>query len=184
MSRNKIIIGAIGGAVLIGAGVIFLPALMRTGNAAADIDTIPKVTIHGVGADGVTIRIDLQTKNPTKADFKMKYPYFRLVYKGDTIGTSQSIDQDIGMPHLGEANFNNIQIKIPLLSVLTSAGSLVKAALAKQEINLNVEVLTHIDPYWKYNADTKQWKRLPNLGKTSLIDVSKSIPITLNKKQG
>lgn len=182
--RYKLIIGAVGGAALIGAGVIFIPPLLKTNNAAPDLDAIPSAMLHKVGLDGITIRLDVKVKNPTEANFKMKYPYFRLKYKGDSIGTSQSINQDVAMKQMGEANFNNILLNIPLFSSLTSAVSLVKAAMAKEEINLEVEVMTHIDPYWKYDPDKDEWSRRPNLGKnTSLIEVKKAIPITLNKKQ-
>ena len=178
---GKIIIGAIGGAVLIG-GVIFLPGLLKTGMAAPQLDVIPRAMIHKIDLSGITVRLDVQINNPTTVDFKMKYPYFRLVYDGTTIGSSQSINQDVGMDHLGEAHFSNILFNVPLLSLFSIASSLIKAASNKEEIKMQVEVITHIDPYWKYDDETKKWKRLPNLGTTSMIAVTKTYPVTLLKQ--
>jgi hypothetical protein len=178
--RYKIIIGTLGGAALI-SGAIFIPKLIETNNAAPEIDVVPKAMVHKIDFSGITLRLDVQLKNPTKVDFKMKYPYFRIVYKGSVIGSSQSINQDVGMPHLGEANFNNILIKIPLFSAFTVVGGLLKSLQSGEEVKMEVTTKTHIDPYWKFDEKDNEWKPRPNLGKTSLIEVTKTQVVTLLK---
>lgn len=179
---KKIAAGTLAGGVIIG-GIIFIPKLIKLKNAAPDLDVIPTAKIHKLDFTGITIRIDVQLKNPTSAAFKMKYPYIRVSYEDSVIGTSQSIDKDIEMPGFGEVNITGIMISVPITSVLSMAGSLLKAVQNNTEVKVDIVTVTHIDPYWSYNANTKEWKRLINLGNKSTIPYNKSQSITLRKQQ-
>ncbi len=179
---KKITAGTILGGVIIG-GVIFIPKLITLSNASPELDVIPTAKIHKLDFTGVTIRIDVQLKNPTAASFKMKYPYVRLSYKGTTIGTSQSVNKEIEMPGFGEANINQIMMNVPLLSVFSMAGALLKAVQANEEVKVDITTMTHIDPYWKYDEDKKEWTRLINLGKKSEIKYSKTQSVNLRKQK-
>jgi hypothetical protein len=178
---KKISIGAGAGGILIG-GILFIPKLLKLKSASVSLDVVPRALLHKIDFTGVTIRIDVQLKNPTSAVFKMKYPYVHLSYKGSTIGTSQSINQDIGMVGFGEANINGIIFHIPMISLLSVLGGLLKGIQNNEEIKLDITTMTHIDPYWKYDEDKKEWSRLPNLGKKSTIPYPNNKTITLNKQ--
>lgn len=179
---KKIAIGTGVGGVIIG-GIIFIPKLMKLASAAPELDVIPSVKLHKVDLSGITMRVDVQLKNPTSAAFKMKYPYVRVTYKGSTIGSSQSVNQDIGMPGFGEANIQAIMINVPVLSLLSMAGTLLKAINNNDEVKVDVTTVTHIDPYWKYDETKKEWKRLINLGKKSLIPFTQTQNVTLRKQK-
>jgi len=180
MNWKAIGIGTGIGSLIVG-GIIFLPKLIRLSKAAPNLDVIPFVKIHKLGLDGITIRLDVNMKNPTMVDFKMKFPYVKLAYNGIIIGSSQSVNKDIGLSALGEANISAIMVNIPVLSVLTGGMALLKALQSGEVINLDVISTTHIDPYWKYNNETKEWKRQPNAGKKSLINYSSTQTISLSK---
>lgn len=179
---KKITVGALAGGVLIG-GVLFIPKLIKLKNASPELDVIPKAKIHKLDFTGLTIRVDVQLKNPTTAAFKMKYPYIRLSYKGSVIGTSQSVNKDIEMPGLGEANISQIMMHVPITSVLSMAGTLLKAVQNNTEVKVDITTITHIDPYWKYDEDKKEWKRMVNLGKKSLIPYNKTQSVSLRKQK-
>jgi hypothetical protein len=179
---KKITAGTLVGGVIIG-GVLFIPKLIKLKNAAPELDVIPTAKLHKLDFTGVTIRIDIQLKNPTSAAFKMKYPYIRLSYKGSVIGTSQAVNKDIGMPGFGEANIDQIMMNVPLMSVFSMAGALLKAVQSNEEVKIEVTTLTQIDPFWKYDEDKKEWIRLINLGKKSLIPYTKTQTVTLRKQK-
>jgi hypothetical protein len=179
---KKITAGTIVSGILIG-GVIFIPKLIKLKNAAPELNVVPTAKIHKLDFTGLTIRIDVQLKNPTSAAFKMKYPYVRLAYKGTVIGTSQSVDTDIEMPPFGEANINAIMMSVPLLSILSMAGALLKAVQNNQSVELDISTSTEIDPYWDYDKEKKKWMRTTNLGKKSLIHFAKTQTITLRKQK-
>lgn len=179
---QKITAGALMGGVVIG-GVIFIPKLIQLNNAAPELDVIPKAMIHKFDPlSGLTIRIDVQLKNPTPAAFKLKYPYVRVTLGETLLGTSQSVNTDIGMPAYGEANITAIMLQIPMLKLLSLAGTFLKAVTANQETKINIATVTHIDPYWKYNEASKQWTRMISLGKKSTVPYTNNQPITLRKK--
>ncbi len=179
---KKITVGTLAGGVIIG-GIIFIPKLIKLKNASPELDVVPTAKIHKLDFTGLTIRIDVQLKNPTTASFKMKYPYIRLSYNGSVIGTSQSVNKDIEMPGLGEANITQIMMHVPITSVLSMAGALLKAVQNNTEVKVDIQTVTHIDPYWEYNEDSKEWKRLINLGKKSLIPYNQTQSVTLRKQK-
>jgi hypothetical protein len=179
---KKIAAGTLAGGVIIG-GVIFIPKLIKLKNAAPELDVIPTAKIHKLDFTGLTIRIDVQLKNPTTASFKMKYPYVRLSYKGSVIGTSQAVNKDIEMPGFGEANITQIMMSVPILSVLSMAGALLKAVQNNEEVKVDITTITQIDPYWQYNEEKKEWKRMINLGKKSLIPYKENKTVTLRKQK-
>lgn len=179
---KKITAGTLVSGILIG-GIIFIPKLIKLKAAAPDLDVIPAAKIHKLDFTGLTIRIDVQMKNPTSAAFKMKYPYVRITYKGSVIGTSQSVDADIEMPPYGEANINAIMMNVPLLSMLSISGALLKAVQNNQAVELDISTSTEIDPYWEYDREKKKWERTTNLGKKSFIPFSKAQTISLRKQK-
>ena len=179
---KKISIGAGVGGVLVGV-FLFLPKLIKLKNAAPELDTIPTAKIHKLNFSGLTIRIDVQLKNPTGVDFKMKYPYIRLSYKGSVIGTSQSVDTDIEMKGFGEANISEIMMHVPMLSLLSMAGKLLQAVQNNEEVKVDITTITHIDPYWKFDKEKNEWGRLVNLGKKSVLPYSHTQTVTLRKQQ-
>lgn len=179
---KKITVGTLAGGVIIG-GIIFIPKLIKLNNASPELDVIPTAKIHKLDFTGLTIRIDVQLKNPTTAAFKMKYPYVRLTYNGSVIGTSQAVNRDIEMPPFGEANISQIMMNVPILNILSMAGALFKAVQNNEEVKLDIVTMTQIDPYWRYDEEKKEWKRMINLGKKSMISYKENKTVTLKKQK-
>ena len=142
---KKIAVGTVVGGALIGGGYL----LLKYSRISAELETVPTLKIHKLDLTGLTIRVDVQLKNPTNNSFKIKFPFIKLLYKGTTVGSSQLLDKDIVIPAFGEAVINQILIKIPTLSLFSLSGSLIKAVQNKQPIQVEVRTLTTIDVGFK-----------------------------------
>src|SRR5690349_22944403 len=105
---KKIAVGTVVGGALIGGGFM----LMKFSKISAELETVPTIKIHKLDLTGLTLRVDVQLKNPTNNSFKIKFPFIKLLYKGATVGSSQLLDKDIVIPAFGEAVINQIMIKI------------------------------------------------------------------------
>ena len=148
---KKIAIGTAVGGALIG-GTVYV---VRLNKMNAELETVPMVKIHKLDLSGLTLRVDVQLKNPTRTPFKIKFPFVKLVYKSTSIGSSQVIDKDITIPAFGEAVIEKIMIRVPLMNIFSLSGSLIRAVQNKKPVKLNVNTLTTIDLGWKKVPYTK-----------------------------
>lgn len=142
---KKITVGTLVGGAVIGTTVYVL----RLTKMNAELETIPMVKVHKLDFSGLTIRVDVQLKNPTRTPFKIKFPFIKLVYKGTTVGSSQVVDKDIQIPAFGEAVINQIMIKVPLMNIFSLSGGLIRALQNKEGVKLDVKTLSTIDLGWK-----------------------------------
>jgi hypothetical protein len=152
MSTSKIVTGAVivTGAI---AGGSYLYNIRR---ASVQLEVIPKAYIHTLNWDGLTIRVDALLKNPTRARFKVKFPYIRLRYKDAIIGTSQVVNKDIQIPSYGQVVIDSMMVNIPVLSIASGIYQIVKSLYAKEPITFKAEVITTIDLGWSqvpYTSD-------------------------------
>jgi hypothetical protein len=134
---TKILIGA--GAV---TGISYLVKLKRT---SSEMETIATAKIQKLDLTALTIRVDVQIKNPTKGSLKIKYPFVKILYKDSTIGSSQSINKDIEIPSFGEAQINAILIQIPLLSLISFGASLLKAIKDSMGVKIQLKTISTIE---------------------------------------
>jgi hypothetical protein len=79
-----------------------------------------------------------------------------LQYNGTTVGSSQSINQDILIPRRGEVNIYGIYIKIPLLSVFTTAAKLIQSLYKGDKIMMKVTTQSSILLLGNYQSFTKE----------------------------
>lgn len=138
---KKIAIGTGIGGALVAAGTW----LFRLKQASVKMEVVPTIKIHKLDLTGLYIRVDVQLKNPTQSSFKIKYPFVKLAYKGVTVGSSQMVNRDIVLPSFGEAQISEIMIRIPVLSVFTTAGKLFAAIKNNEEVKVDVITLSTID---------------------------------------
>lgn len=142
---KKIILGT-----TIGAGVISLIAyaskLKRT---STELESVATANIHSLKLDGLTIRIDVQLKNPTSSSLKIKFPFVKVLYKNQVIGTSKVVNQDIKIPSHGEAKISGILINIPVTGLLKLGGGMYNLITKKQAAPIFVKTITTIDLGWK-----------------------------------
>lgn len=134
----------------IGAGVVgLITYVSRLKRANAQLESIATAKIHSLKLDGLTIRVDVELKNPSRSSFNIKFPFVKLIYKDKVIGTSQVIDKDIKIPSNGEANIEAIMIKIPVTSIFSIGAGLIKLLVQKQAAVISVKTISTIDLGWK-----------------------------------
>jgi hypothetical protein len=141
---TKILAGTAIGAGLV-AGISYYLNIRR---AQATLEVKPEAYIHKLDWNGLTIRVDVLLKNPTRASFKIKFPYIRVETKNTMLGSSQVINKDIKIPPYGEAYIKDIMIVIPVLSFFSVIYDLIKELKAKQPISLFVKTETTIELGW------------------------------------
>ena len=151
---KKIALGTVITTALVG-GTVYVVQINRT---SAELQTVPIAKIDKLDLKGLTIRVDVQLKNPTRTAFKIKFPFIKLVYKNTTVGSSQAIDKDITIPAFGEAVVEKILIQIPLTNLFSMSGSLIRGVQANEAVKIDVTTISVIDLGWKKmpysNTDT------------------------------
>jgi len=130
----------IGAAIATATG--FLLKFKRT---TAELESIVTAKVHQLDLSGLTIRLDIQLKNPTKGSFSIKFPFVKLIYKNVVLGSSQVINKDILIPSFGEAGIEAVMVKIPFFSMFSVVSELSKALKSGSEIKISVKTITTID---------------------------------------
>jgi hypothetical protein len=148
---KKIIAGTIVTGALVGA-TGYVIHLSKTG---AELEAVAIVKIHKLDLTGLTLRVDVQLKNPTRTAFKIKFPFIKLIYKEVTIGSSQVVDKDISIPAFGEAVIEQIMIRVPMMNIFSLSGGLIRAVENQEAVKLDVKTVTTIDLGWKKVPYTK-----------------------------
>lgn len=153
MSAGKIFTGAviIGGAI---AGGSYFYNMRR---ASVQLEVIPKAYLHSSSWTTLVIRVDALLKNPTRASFKVKFPYIRITYGDSLIGSSQVINKDIQVPAYGQVVIDSMMVEVPVMSIVSSVYGIVKALYNKESVKLKAEVITTIDLLWSripYSSNT------------------------------
>jgi hypothetical protein len=113
--------------------------------ASTELEVIPKASLQSLSWDGLTIRLDVLMKNPTKGSFSIKFPFVKLLYKETVIGSSQAIDKNIKIPAYSEAMIDKMLIQIPMISVFSVVFTIIKALFNNDAIKLTVRTMTTID---------------------------------------
>jgi hypothetical protein len=140
-SFSKILTGTV-----VGAGIITAFGYIKNlRKAQAALEIQPKASIHSIGWDGIIIRVDVLMKNPTKGSFSIKFPFVKIAYKNETIGSSQAIDKDIKIPAYGEALIDKILVQVPVSSVFSLVFTLIKSLYNKETVTLTVTTMTTIN---------------------------------------
>jgi hypothetical protein len=113
--------------------------------AQAELEVVPKATIYQLSWDGLTIRLDVLLKNPTKGSFSIKFPFVKLLYKDAVIGSSEAIDKEIKIPAYGQAMIDKILVQIPTTNVFSIAFTLIKALISGGSETITIRTLTTIN---------------------------------------
>lgn len=134
---------------VIGAGAIAGWSYVKNlKKAQAELQVLPKASLYQLSWDGLTIRVDVLLKNPTKGSFSVKFPFVSLLYKDTTIGSSQAQNREIKIPQYGEVMIDSIMVQIPMISAFSVVFTLIKALFNKEAVALTVRTLTHINLGW------------------------------------
>lgn len=131
--------------ILIGTGVVLTGGyLFRMSRTSANLEIEVNSQLLSLKISGLTVRINAKIKNPTDGTLKIKYPFLKLIYKGQTLGSSQVIDKDITIPKFGEVNIDGIIINIPLTGIFSIAMDLLNALKTNEGVKVSVKVITTI----------------------------------------
>lgn len=137
MNVTKLLMG-VGLGVGAYAGINYIRKMNSTNQ---NLEIIPTAQIHKVNLLGLFIRMDIRFKNPDGGTFKIKYPFVKIQFEAETIGTSQAIDKDISIPPYGEAVVNGIMIEIPITNILTTGYKIYKNIINNKSVKMTA--LTH-----------------------------------------
>ena len=113
--------------------------------AQAELEVVPKASIHQLSWDGLIIRLDVLLKNPTKGSFSIKFPFVKLLYKETVIGSSEAIDKEIRIPAFGQAMIDKVLVQIPMTNVFSTVFTLVKTLIGGDSATLAIRTLTTIN---------------------------------------
>jgi hypothetical protein len=113
--------------------------------AQAELQIVPKVSLNQLSWDGLTIKIDVLLKNPTKGSFSIKFPFVKLLYKDTVIGSSEAINKEIKIPAYGQAMIDKILVQIPMTNVFSIAFTLIKALISGGNETITIRTLTTIN---------------------------------------
>ena len=113
--------------------------------AQAELEVVPKATIYQLSWDGLTIRLDVLLKNPTKGSFSIKFPFVKLLYKDTVIGSSEAIDKEIKIPEYGQAMIDKTLVQIPMTNIFSIAFTLIKALISGGSETITIRTLTTIN---------------------------------------
>jgi hypothetical protein len=141
---KKVIVGGILGASAI-AGYRYYLKMKKT---QAELEVVPDANLYQVNLNGIIIRIDLLLKNPTKGSFSIKFPFVKLKYKDNLVGSSEVVNKDIIIPAYGQAKIDKILVSIPILSIFSLSSSILKAIQSKEEVKITATLITTIDLGW------------------------------------
>jgi hypothetical protein len=130
---------AIGAGILLGGGY-----LLRINRTSANLEVEVNSQLLSLKLTGLSVRINAKIKNPTNGSLRIKYPFVKLLFKGETLGSSQAIDKDITIPKFGEANIDGIIINIPLTGIFSIAMDLLKALKTNEGVKVHVKVITTV----------------------------------------
>ena len=131
--------------ILIGTGVVLTGGyLYRMSRTTANLEMEVDSQFLSLKISGLTVRINAKIKNPTDGTLKIKYPFLKLIYKGETLGSSQAIDKDITIPKFGEVNIEGVIINIPLTGIFSIAMDLLKSLKTSEGVKVSVKVITTI----------------------------------------
>jgi hypothetical protein len=134
---------------LIGAGIYAgYSYYVKMKKTQAELEVVPDASIDSVNLNGITIRLDLLLKNPTKGSFTMKFPFMKIKYKDSLIGSSQVVDKDITIPAFGQVKIDKILVNIPILSIFSMSTAVLKAIKSNEEVKITATCQTTIDLGW------------------------------------
>lgn len=140
MEWKKLIWGSAIGTALIGAGLWF----RRMGRTSASLEVVPTLMLHKVDFTGIYLRADVLLKNPENGKLTLNYPFIRLLYQGNSIGSSQAKKEAIVIEPLSETTIKGILFHIPLFSLLSTSAKLIQAVKEKKAIQLDTEIITSL----------------------------------------
>lgn len=118
---------------------------LKLGRLSKELEVVTKGLIHKVTLTGLTLRIDVTLKNPSSGSINVKYPFVKLLYGENTLGSSEVKNKDFSIPQFGEVTLEPIYLTLGFLSMATSAAGLLKNYRSSGKITLTVRTVTTLN---------------------------------------
>jgi hypothetical protein len=136
------------GGLALGGGIAAWNYIRQMKKMQENLEYIPSVNIQGITWNGITLKVDILLKNPSRGSLSIQYPFVRIDYKGTVIGSSQAVPKKIRIPPNGEVIINNVIIVIPVTGLFSVTAEILKNLLAKKKMELTLTVMTDITAGW------------------------------------
>jgi hypothetical protein len=137
--------GKVMAGIATGAGVLAAYSyVQRMKQLQKNLQYITTVNLAGITWNGITLRVNILLKNPTKAKLKIQFPFVKMEYKGTVIGSSK----EIKIPANGEVMIDNVLIVIPVTGLFSVTAEVLKTLLEKKPVELLLTVMTDINAGW------------------------------------
>lgn len=151
MKTKAIVIGTVAG-----AGIIWLVTELLPKKKVGDkLDTVTRVNVHSIKANGITLRIDATLKNPTEGELTIKQPYIKLKYGAKDLGTSKLENKKVVIEPYKEKDIDPIYLTVPLMGLLTLGSGLLKALKDPKGAVITATIMTSIDVAGKFHSYEK-----------------------------
>lgn len=145
--------------ILLGLGIIVgaggLVYLSRLNRLKANLEIVTSMMIHKVNLSGLTLRVDVTMKNPTRGTIKVKYPFVKMLYKGSTFASSAVENKDFNVPSFGEIKLDPIFITLSFISLASTAPGLLKDYRTNGNISFEVDTITTLNNAIPYSKKDK-----------------------------
>lgn len=143
--------------ILWGAGVLSaffgVRYLMSLGQLSRELETSVSASVHKVSLTGISLRINVQLKNPSRGAVVVKHPFIKLVYGDKTIATSEVQNTDVKLDKFSEKSLGPIVMNLGFLSLASTAPQLLKDYRINGKLTLLVRVVTTINGSIPYAKD-------------------------------
>ncbi len=136
------------GGLALGGGIAAWNYVTQMKKMQDNLEYIPSVNIQGITWNGITLKVDILLKNPSRGSLAIQYPFVKIDYKGTVIGSSQAVPKKIKIPPYGEVIINNVLIVIPVTGLFSVTAEILKNLLANKKVELTLTVMTDITAGW------------------------------------
>lgn len=141
--------------LLWGAGIAGLIAggtyLYNMKRLSGELEVVTKGMIYKASLTGLVIRINVTLKNPTGGSVKVKYPFVKIVYKGNTLASSSVKDIDYEIPKFGEKVLDPIDLSLSFLTLASKVPGLLKDYRTKGSASIDVQITTTLNGQIAYS---------------------------------
>ncbi|HXA01893.1 MAG TPA: hypothetical protein VNW99_07895 [Cytophagaceae bacterium] len=145
--------------LLLGAGIVGLAAggtyLYNLSRLSSELEIVIKAVIYKVTLSGLVVRVMVTLKNPTGGSLKVKYPFVKMLYKGNTFASSEVKDLDYELVKFGEKQLDPIDIKLSFITLASNVPALLKEYRASGSAVIDVETVTTLNDRIGYNKTQK-----------------------------
>lgn len=112
--------------------------------AGRQLEFVPTLSVHRIGLDGITLRVDTLVKNPGSTTLRIQQPHVKLRYQNSDLGSSQPSPSVKTFSAHASGAFDAIYISLPATNLILSAPSLIRDVAQNKAVSLEVQIRTKV----------------------------------------